>query len=174
MKRLLTVSLAALLTAHAVFPFNREQSQTGREPKFTLITEIILERSFDMCLDCPNDSYKVIIQRGGSDIHKEVTVTYYNTKTKEQRQGNLSAYYYNNLIKLIEAQGYFEMKDGYALDWEDSLKVNLSITKEGKRKTVRTSHEGEVPIQLWGIYMAIDGVLAKSKWKDGKPPPPQR
>jgi hypothetical protein len=95
-------------------------------------------------------------------------VTETDLHTKKQRQGKISAYYYNNLLKLIEGQSYFDMKDEYAMGWEDSLIVNMGVMIGDKHKLIRTRNEAEVPIQLWGIYMAVDGALTHVTWSDGK------
>jgi hypothetical protein len=33
---------------------------------------------------------------------------------------------------------------------------------------IRTTSEGNVPLKLWGFYMAIDGAAAHIKWDDAK------
>ena len=133
--------------------------------------EIALERIREVCLDCTDN--KVILSRGRGNKFGDATVTYIDLRTKKQRQGKLSAYYFNNLLRFIESQGLFGMKDEYAMGWEDSTIVNLGVVSGDRHKTVKTRNEGEVPVQLWGIFMAIDGVVANAVWTGGKKASPQ-
>jgi hypothetical protein len=110
--------------------------------------------------------HSLALRRTAGDHFAAVSVVYTDLHTKKQRQGELSAYYYNKLLQLIKAQGFMEMNDEYAMGWLDSLIVKMSVMVGNKRKTIRTSNEGEVPLQLWGIYMAVDGAEAYTKWND--------
>jgi hypothetical protein len=60
------------------------------------------------------------------------------------------------------------MDDQYAIGWEDALVVKLTISIGDRHKTIRTANEGEVPLKLWGLYLAIDGAVARTKWNDAK------
>ena len=131
-----------------------------------LASEIILENVHDGCFDCPDR--KVVLRREGSKKHEDAIVTETNLHTKKERVGRLGAYYYNNLLRLIESQGFFDMKSGYAMGWADSKIVTLTVSVGEKRKVIKTTSEGDVPIQLWGIYYALDGTLTNVKW-DGSP-----
>jgi hypothetical protein len=129
-------------------------------------SEVTLERIYSGCNGCPDK--KVSLRRQGVDQFADAIVSETDLHTKKQRQGKLSAYYYNNLLRLIEGQGYFEMKDEYEMGWEDSLIVNISVMIGDKHKLIKTRNEGEVPINLWGIYMAVDGALSHVTWGEGK------
>ena len=129
-------------------------------------SEITFERIYDGCEDCPDR--KVVLRREGSKKFEEAMVSETDLHTKKQRQCRLRAYYYNNLLRLIESQGFFDMKNEYAMGYEDSGIVTLSVSLGEKRKVVKTRSEGDVLITLWGIYYALDGTLAKVKWERGQ------
>jgi len=128
-----------------------------------LASEIILENVHDGCIDCPDR--KVVLRREGSKKHEDAIVSETDLHTKKERVGRLRAYYYNNLLRLIESQGYFDMKGGYAMGWVDSKIVTLTVSVGEKRKVIKTRSEGDVPIQLWGIYYALEGALTNVKWE---------
>ena len=54
------------------------------------------------------------------------------------------------------------------MGWQDALRVTISVVSRGQRKTIETASEGDVPVKLWGIYMAVDGVVEKAQWQHGK------
>ncbi len=143
---------------------NIAKATAGSDPELKLASEIQLERIYSGCTDC--DDHSLTLRRGGGDIFADATVIRTNLHTKQQREGKLSAYYYNHLIELIKSQGVIEMEDRYAMGWFDSLVVRMDISIGNRRKTIRTSNEGEVPLKLWGAFMAIDGAVARTKWND--------
>ena len=162
----LAICLLTIFSVCGVGPGGHAAGQTGAAAALDQRSEITLERIREVCLDCSD--HRVILSRGGGDKFGDAAVTYVDLRTKKQRQGRLPAYYFNNLLRLIESQGFFEMKDEYAMGWEDSTIVNLSVISGDRRKLIRTRNEGEVPMQLWGLYMAIDGVVANAIWKGGR------
>jgi len=129
-------------------------------------SEIQLERVFSGCIDCKD--HALILRRRSGDKFAPASVTYTDLHTKKERQGELSAYYYNHLLQLIKAQGFMDMNNQYAMGWVDSLIVKISVLVGNKRKTIQTTNEGEVPPQLWGIYMAVDGAVTHTKWHDAE------
>jgi hypothetical protein len=139
---------------------------TDDDPDLKLASEIRLERINSGCIDC--DDHSLTLRRNAGDIFADAIVVRTNLHTKQQREGKLSAYYYNHLIQLIKSQGIMEMEDQYAMGWLDSLIVKMNISIGDRRKTIRTSSEGDVPLKLWGLYMAIDGAVARTKWNDAK------
>lgn len=139
---------------------------TDDDPDLTLASEIQLERVNSGCIDC--DDHSLMLRRSAGDHFGDAIVVRTNLHTKQQREGKLSAYYYNHLIELIKSQGIMEMEDQYAMGWVDSLIVKINISLGDRRKTIRTSSEGKVPLKLWELYMAIDGVVARTKWNDAK------
>ena len=147
-----------------VLSLGQSMKQSGEAPSPSQISEITIERVYEGCEGCPDN--KIVIRREQSDPreYKEATVVY-TERAKKPRQGKLSSYYYDNLLKFIEAQKYFAMKDEYAMGWEDSLIVRTSVVIGDKRKVIRTRSEGDVPMELWGLFMAIDGAAAKTKWE---------
>ena len=110
------------------------------------------------------------LQVGGekADEFADAKVTYTELHTSKHRDGKLAAYYYNTLLKVVELQKYFEMNSEYAPAWVDALQTRLSVKIGDKGKTIGTSNEGEVPIELRTIYMAIDGAALHVVWADGK------
>jgi hypothetical protein len=158
----LVVGVLIIFTASALISHGYVAKQAESDLAFDQPSEISFERIHDGCIDCPDR--KVVLRRKGARKFEDAAVTRIDLLTKKQVQGKLRAYYYNNLLKLIEFQGYFGMKDAYAMGWEDSTIVNLSVTVGDKRKVIRTRSEGHVPIQLWGIYYAIDGAVANTNW----------
>jgi hypothetical protein len=139
---------------------------TDDDPDLKLESEIQLERVYSGCIDC--DDHSLTLRRSAGDTFADAIVVRTNLHTKQQREGKLSAYYYNHLIELIKLQGVMEMEDQYAMGWLDSLIVKMNISIGDRRKTIRTSNEGKVPLKLWGLYMAIDGAVAHTKWNDAK------
>jgi hypothetical protein len=86
----------------------------------------------------------------------------------KQRQGKLSAYYYNTLLKVLESQKYFDLNGECAMGWEDALEKKITVKLGETAKTVRTRNEGEAPIELRTIYLAIDGAASHATWTDGQ------
>ncbi len=139
---------------------------TDADPDLKLGSEIELRRIYSGCRGCGD--YSVTLRRAAGDIFADASAIRTDLDTNKQRHGTLSAYYYNHLIQLIRSQGIFEMGDEYAMGWEDALVVKLSISIGDRRKIIRTANEGEVPLKLWGLYLAIDGAVAQTKWNDAK------
>jgi hypothetical protein len=141
-------------------------ADANADPDLKLASEIELKRIHSGCIDC--DDHTLTLRRGAGDIFADASVIRTNLHTKKQREGKLSAYYYNHLIELVKSQGVLNMNDEYAMGWLDSLIVTMRVSISNRQKTIRTSNEGEVPVQLWGIYMAVDGAVAYTKWSDAK------
>jgi hypothetical protein len=128
-----------------------------------LPTEITLERVHDGCLGCGDK--KIVLRTNGLREFEDAIVTEIDLQTGKQRSGRLSSYYHNNLMRLVESQGYFSMNDGYAMGWIDSTIVKLHVSIGDTSKDITTTNEGEVPLPLWGIYYAIEGVLNHVDWE---------
>ena len=139
---------------------------TDVDPNLKPSSEIELRRINSGCSNC--DDHSLVLRRSGGDIFADASVIRTDLHTQKQRTGTLSAYYYNHLIQLEKSEGIFDMDDQYAMGWMDSLVVTLNVSIGDRRKTIRTSNEGEVPLKLWGFYMAIDGAVARTKWNDAK------
>jgi hypothetical protein len=139
---------------------------TDADPDLKLASEIELRRIYSGCRGCGD--YSVTLRRAAGDIFADASAVRTDLNTNKQRRGTLSAYYYNHLIQLIESQGILEMGDQYAMGWEDALVVKMSISIGDRHKVIRTANEGEVPLKLWGLYLAIDGAVAQTKWNDAK------
>lgn len=149
-------------------PVSRLTKQTGYatefpSEEFDLASEISFERIYDGCNGCGDR--KIVFQRVASKKFEEATVTETDLHSKTERQGKLNPYYFNNLLRLIEEQGYFDMSNQYAMGWIDSAMVRVDVRIGERHKTIETRNEGDVPIQLWGIYYAIEGAWAHVDWR---------
>jgi hypothetical protein len=139
----------------------------GKDQNLTQVSEIVLQRVYSGCEGCPD--HRLTLSREKANEFNEAKVTYSELHTTKRRDGKLSAYYYNTLLQVIESQKYFEMNTEYAMGWEDALQTKLSVKIGDKSKTIQTRNEGEVPIELRTVYMAIDGAALHVVWADGKP-----
>lgn len=148
---------------HAEAAGSVSAKQTADNANPDLSSEISLTRIYDGCEDCPDR--KVVLSRDGSKKFEDATVTEIHLHSKKERRGKLNAYYFNNLLKLIEAQGYFSMDNQYAMGWVDSVIVTIGVNIGDKRKVIKTRNEGDVPIELWAIYYALEGTLGNVQWE---------
>ncbi|HKR02541.1 MAG TPA: DUF6438 domain-containing protein [Pyrinomonadaceae bacterium] len=152
MKRLLTAAafvLACAFTAASQAPMAKAQEQ---------ITEITLERT--ACFGyCP--IYTVTLRRDG-------TISY-NGKKFVQLEGMYEGKFYGfeRLAQLILSRGYFNLKDNYTVNATDLPSTITSVVRGGKRKTIR-NYGDSGPVELWGIEMAIDGVLRGAELEKAK------
>lgn len=157
MKRpLIFVALILLIAfaARAQKKSSKDASQKGQDEAWQ-ITEVSLERG--ACFGpCP--IYKITIKRDGTAI--------YEGKRFVERLGMYrgTVYAFNNLARLIEASGYFKLKDNYSVNITDLSTATTSVVRAGKRKTIR-NYGGAGPIELWGIETTIDGMVANTKWE---------
>lgn len=154
MKRLLVTSILILTCALV------GASQTVSSQDKDQITEVTLERT--ACFGpCP--MYKVTLRRNG-------TISY-NGKEFVQLKGAYEGKFYGfeRLAELISSQGYFNWKDNYAIPATDLPSANTSVVRNGKRKTIRNYGDAG-PVELWGIEMAIDGILKGAKLEKAKGP----
>src|SRR2546430_13078826 len=141
-------------------------NQTLKDRNLNQVSEIVLERVYSGCEGCPD--HRLTLTREKGDEFSDVKVTYAELHSNNQREGKLSAYYYNTLLKVLELQKYFDLNGEYAMGWEDALQTKLTVKLGEKVKTVRTRNEGDVPIELGTIYLAIDGAASHVIWTDGK------
>lgn len=119
------------------------------------ITEISLKRT--TCFgSCP--SYEIKLLRDG-------TATYVGRRFVE-RIGTYTGKFYgfDRLAQLIEARGFFNLKDDYSIRATDLPSAVTSVVRAGRRKTVNNYGDAG-PIELWGIEKAIDGMVANAKWE---------
>ena len=158
----LVCGVLMMLAFQVLIPYRHAAAQTHEDAAYDQSAEITIERVHDGCLNCPD--HKIVLRRESGRKYGDATVTRTDLHSKKEVQGMLRAYYFNNLLKLIESQGYFGMKDEYAMGWVDSTIVTLSVAIGDRRKVIRTRSEGHVPIQLWGIFYAIDGAVANMNW----------
>ena len=135
----------------------------------SLPTEITFERFQAACFGCPVK--KVVLRtRGGESVYGDATVSEIDVRTGHERRGILDLYYYNNLLRFILSQGYFEMSDQYFWGTIESSIVTSSVKVGDRSKTISTASEGKIPSALWGIHYAIEGVLNHVSWEaEAKP-----
>ena len=141
-------------------------NQTLKDHNLNQVSEIVLERVYSGCEGCGD--HRLTLTREKGDEVSDVKATYVELHSNKQREGKLSAYYYNTLLKVLELQKYFDMNGEYAMGWEDALHTKINVKLGETVKTVRTRNEGEVPIELRTIYLAIDGIASHVIWTDGK------
>ena len=141
-------------------------NQTLQGQNLNQVSEIVLERVYSGCKGCPD--HQLTLTREKGDEFSDVKVADVDLHSKNQREGKLSAYYYNTLLKVLELQKYFDLNGEYAMGWEDALQTKITVKLGDTVKTVRTRNEGEAPIELRTIYLAIDGVASHVIWTDGK------
>jgi hypothetical protein len=152
MKRLLIASTIILMFASMAasqMPVSADKDQ---------ITEVTLERT--ACYGtCP--AYMVTLRRDG-------TISYKGRKYVELEgayEGKADGF--DRLAQLIISSGYFNLKDRYTIKATDLPSTITSVVRGGKRKTI--SNYGDTgPVELWGIEMAIDGMLKGAKLEKTK------
>lgn len=126
------------------------------------ITEVTLERT--ACYGtCP--MYKVTLKSDGTIIYEgqrfvETLGTYTGT-----------AYGFERLAQLILAANYFNLKDEYTRPITDMPSAITSVVRGGKRKVI-SNYADTGPVELWGIEMAIDGILKQARLQKAPEPPP--
>jgi hypothetical protein len=139
-----TLTLISVLACAAQTPPPQDKDQ---------ITEVTLERT--ACFGtCP--IYKVTLRSDG-------TITYEGREFVQMKGTHKGMVYgFDRLARLILAQGYFNLKDDYSIPATDLPSAITSVVRAGKRKTI-ADYGGAGPIELWGIEMAIDGMLKNAK-----------
>jgi len=152
MKRLLMTATMILMFAGVAvsqMPLSQGKDQ---------ITEVTLERT--ACFGyCP--TYKVTLRRDGS-------ISYNGIKFVEPEGAyEGTAYGFDRLAELILSRGYFNLKDRYTIKATDLPSAITSVVRGGKRKTI-TNYGDTGPVELWGIEMAIDGILKGAKLEKTK------
>lgn len=130
-------------------PLSKEKDQ---------ITEVTLERS--VCFGyCP--VYKVTLRRDGTISYNGIEYV----PLKGAYEGTV--YGFERLAQLIIARGYFNLKDNYTINATDLPTTVTSVVRNGKRKTIK-NYGDSGPVELWGIEMAIDGMLKGAKLEKAK------
>jgi len=145
----------------------RREFEREIERKVDSITEIYLARSGHCGGPCP--IYSVTLRKDGTAIY----TGYENVTRLGTHHGKIHGYYFFRLARLLDSEGFFQMKNAYP-DEEDKVRVyshwtevSVGATRDGKKKEV-WEYQGEGPIELWGIQMAIDAVVNKIEWEPKK------
>ncbi|WP_422927931.1 DUF6438 domain-containing protein [Singulisphaera sp. PoT] len=121
------------------------------------ITEITLQRT--PCFGaCPTD--RVV-------LHPDGNADYYGQR-HVQRVGHYKGIFgeanFDRLSKLIVAQRFFDLKPRYHRGVTDLPSVIVTV-KRGDKVTEVNDNGHAGPLELWGIEMAITGVLAEVAWE---------
>jgi len=120
------------------------------------ITEITLGRT--PCFGtCPVDT--VTLRADGTAAY---TGKRFVERMGEYR-GSLAREEFDRLASLLAVQGFFSLKDRYAVAATDLPSRVTGAVRSGKRKNV-TDYGGAGPDNLWTIERAIQGVAAEIRW----------
>ncbi len=99
--------------------------------------------------------YKVTLRRDGS-------VTYvgsFNVARIGNYQAKISTEDFRRLAELVERSGFFSLEDSYPFA-VDAPEIKITIEAGGRTKTIHDGWGSRTPVELWGLEMAIDGVVA--------------
>jgi hypothetical protein len=99
---------------------------------------------------------------------EEAIVTETDLLTNQEKRGRLHSYYHHNLLRFIEAQGYFDMNVPPSMTCAHESVVLLSVSIGGREKSIFVTHRADIPPALWGIHYAIEGVLTHVIWEKDK------
>lgn len=122
------------------------------------ITEITLERT--PCFGfCP--VYTVTLRRDGHGR--------YEGKQNVEREGvwvtdDENPMLFNQLAQLAQAIRFRDFQQKYAAPVTD-LPSAITTVRFGDQTKRVINYGNRAPIELWGLEMAIDGVVSKLKWK---------
>jgi hypothetical protein len=131
-----------------------------------LRTEVMFQRVDTGCLDCRYT--KVVLRTQGLGDSEEAIVTETDLLTNQEKRGRLHSYYHHNLLRFIEAQGYFDMNVPPSMTCAHESVVLLSVSIGGREKSIFVTHRADIPPALWGIHYAIEGVLTHVIWEKDK------
>ncbi len=143
------------------------------------ILNLKMERSH--CFwECP--VYTLTIQPDGFFFFEDVKIREKGDLiTKKRIEGKLSKEKINQLVSEINKIDFFNLKNSYSdgfncpVFWKDSPDVNLSISLDGKEKTVSHSlgckekvninEEGKIyPEKLYNLENKIDEIVETKRW----------
>jgi Domain of unknown function (DUF6438) len=143
--------LATLVVALAVVCLGTVSTLKEDTPA-TAVESITLKR-FGHAPQAP--TYEVTLHRDGS-------VTYvgsYNVARLGKHQTKDHAEEFRRLAELVERSRFFSLSDNYPAA-PDAPAIRISVKAGGKTKTVEDGWGSRAPVELWGLEMAIDGVVA--------------
>ncbi|MGE0883129.1 MAG: DUF6438 domain-containing protein [Blastocatellales bacterium] len=136
------------------------QQQSPPPAKIGEITEITLERS--ICHgECP--AYKVTFRSNGSATYTGGAYSQF-IGVYEADSESCPECHFGQLREWLKIQKFFDLQDAYHENLIDDSRIKVTIIYNDKKKTV-VSNDSRDPIELWGVAMAIDGVVSKIKWK---------
>jgi hypothetical protein len=122
---------------------------SGNSP---LIESITIERSGD---GPRSPIYKVTLRQDGS-------VTYIGSSNVARignYQAKVGAEEFRRLAELVDRTDFFNLEDDYPLV-PDASSIEITIKGIGQPKTIHDGWGSRTPVELWGLEMAIDGVVA--------------
>ena len=123
----------------------------------TSVESITLVRS--PCLGwCP--SYSVTLRVEGSVSWEGFCCVEHRGK----RTGTISPWEFHRLGALISEIGFFDLAHSYEVNMTDSQAVFVSVTQEGRTKTVE-NYGSAGPARLWALEQLIDTTVKDVQWK---------
>lgn len=150
------LAMLALATAGCPGRGNGPAVAPAPAPTDPPITEITLQRRTGYAgPDSLQPVYQVVLRRDGTLTYRGIE----NVDRLGRFRARFDAYQFLNLEKLFNKRKFFELQDTYY-----GLQTTITVTsavREGRRKSV--TNAGRAPIDLWGIEMAVDGVLAGAR-----------
>jgi hypothetical protein len=126
-------------------------------------TRITMERFEGGCIHGIHQKFE--LSTLGLGESEDATVIESNLFNNSVRHGKLDAVRYQNLLKFIEAQGYFGLDDVYVGDRLQN-RVVLSVNIDGIQKDVSTWEQAGSPESVWGIRHAILGLTTYVEWEE--------
>jgi hypothetical protein len=67
---------------------------------------------------------------------------------------------FRRICELVDHAQFSELPDTYASTWDGPV-VNVSVSRGGQLKTIHDGSGSSVPIDLWALEMAIDGLVGQ-------------
>ena len=130
-----------------------------------LRTQITYKRLDSGCLNCRN--INVVFRTQGRGDSEDAIVTETDFQTNKQRLGRLNSYDYQNLVRFIEAQGYFEMNVPSLTSCNGHSGVFTDVNIGGRWKSI-TRDEVDIAPALLAVHSAIEGALGQVTWEEDK------
>ena len=150
------IVFVAVLPPHPARGANPAPDDPNPDPG---LTEITFQRT--ACRGpCP--AYKVTLRPDG-------TVTYVgeaNVERLGRHDGRVGRSAFRRLAMLMTSAKFFDLNDTYGRRLNDAPATITAATRGGQTRTVTNYTGDDEPIELWGLEMAIDGVLTQAAWEE--------
>lgn len=136
----------------------KECSQIG-------ISEISLQRTVCPGNVCPE--YQIVLRLDGTAEYEG----FEHVERKGKYLGKVGITDFLRLANLADTISFASLNEKYSIPWTCQSYAITSITKGGQIKIV-SDYGGGGPIELWGLEMAIDGLVSNIKWEKTPDSPP--